>query len=236
MLSTRVSIHLCCVLSSGNILRAWFLNYMLDECILLGHVRNLEPYNYILLFRMFRTYEWATESDAPVPHLLCEACFAEFCFRCPCVVRCRSAAVWLLGSWVWIPLREWIFVSCVYCVGTCLCDDLIALTEESHRLCVSVSDIETSTTRGPRPEMGCGATDKEILLRTFLFGDYIVQRYPKVFPIVNHLTLLYNTAKKTIQHFTIVLRKISVETRARLFFVSSLRKVHWVLMCATAFT
>jgi hypothetical protein len=64
----------------------------------------------------------------------------------------------------------------------------------------------------------------------------VIQRYPNVFPIVSHLTLLYKIATKTIQHFTIVLRRISVESRARLFFVSSLRKVYWVLMCATAVT
>jgi hypothetical protein len=28
-------------------------------------------------------------------------------------LRRRSAAAWLLESWVWIPLRAWMFVSCV---------------------------------------------------------------------------------------------------------------------------
>jgi hypothetical protein len=147
-----------------------------------------------------------------------------------------------LDSWDGVFESRWghgcsslVFVVC--CVGSGLCDELITGSEESNRLCVSVSDIEISTVKRPRPEMGWGATGKKnILLRTLLFGDYVIQWYPNVFPFVGYLTLLYNTATKTIKQFTIVLRRISVESRARLFFVRSLRKVYWALMCATVFT
>jgi hypothetical protein len=37
-------------------------------------------------------------------------------FRLSCRLRCKYAAVWLLGLRVWIPLRAWMFVSCVCCV------------------------------------------------------------------------------------------------------------------------
>jgi len=36
--------------------------------------------------------------------------------RCPGGLRRRSEPAWLLGSRVWIPLRAWIFVSCLLCV------------------------------------------------------------------------------------------------------------------------
>jgi hypothetical protein len=45
--------------------------------------------------------------------------------------------------------------------GRGLCDGLIARPEESYRVwCVSECDIETSTTRQPRPDLGCCATGK----------------------------------------------------------------------------
>jgi hypothetical protein len=44
-------------------------------------------------------------------------------------LRRRSAAAWLLGSRVRIPLRAWMFVSCLYVVLSC--DGLIACPEES---------------------------------------------------------------------------------------------------------
>jgi hypothetical protein len=57
-------------------------------------------------------------------------------------------------------------VSCECCVlaGRGLCDELITRSEECYRLCVCliVCDVETSTVRRPRPELGCCATRKEI--------------------------------------------------------------------------
>jgi hypothetical protein len=48
-----------------------------------------------------------------------------------------SAAAWLLGSRVRIPMRAWMFVSCVWyvvlsCVGRGLCDGLVTRPEESY--------------------------------------------------------------------------------------------------------
>jgi hypothetical protein len=46
--------------------------------------------------------------------------------RCPCGVRRRPESARLLGSRVRIPLRVYMFVSCVLCcVGSGLCDELI---------------------------------------------------------------------------------------------------------------
>jgi hypothetical protein len=53
----------------------------------------------------------------------------------------RSAAAWLLGSRLRIPLGAWTFVSCVYmlcCVGRGLCDGLITRPEESCRVSLYV--------------------------------------------------------------------------------------------------
>jgi hypothetical protein len=56
----------------------------------------------------------------------------------PCGLRHRSAAAWLRGSRVQLPLRAWMFVSflCLYvvlsCVGRGLCDGLITCPEESY--------------------------------------------------------------------------------------------------------
>jgi hypothetical protein len=63
------------------------------------------------------------------------------------VLRRRSAAARFLGSRVRIPLKVWMFVSVfvVCCVGSGLCDELIARSEESCRVCVCliVCDVET---------------------------------------------------------------------------------------------
>jgi len=45
--------------------------------------------------------------------------------------KAGSAAACLLGSWVRILLRTWIFVSGV---GSDLCDELITHSEESYRV------------------------------------------------------------------------------------------------------
>ena len=54
----------------------------------------------------------------------------------PCGPRRSSAVVVrLLGLRVRIPRM---FVSCVCCIGSGLCDELITRTEETYRLCVCV--------------------------------------------------------------------------------------------------
>jgi hypothetical protein len=75
-------------------------------------------------------------------------------------LRRRSAAERLLGSWVRIPLRAWVFVSCTAFMlpRRGLCDGPIPLPEEFYRLwCVSECDqvkIKTLDTY-------CGSVDEE---------------------------------------------------------------------------
>jgi hypothetical protein len=67
-------------------------------------------------------------------------------------LRRRSAAAWLLRSWVRIPPEAWIFVCCECCVlsGRGLCDELITRPEESYHLCcVVVCDLVTSRMGAP---------------------------------------------------------------------------------------
>ena len=54
------------------------------------------------------------------------------------------------------------FVVC--CVGSGVCDGLIATTEGAYRLCVCliVCDLEPLTMRWPRLELGCCATERKI--------------------------------------------------------------------------
>jgi len=54
----------------------------------------------------------------------------------------------------------------VPCVGSCLCDEMITLTEKSYRVCMCliVRDLATSTMRRPAPELVL------LLHRTLLFG------------------------------------------------------------------
>jgi hypothetical protein len=48
----------------------------------------------------------------------------------------KSEAAFLMGSSVRIPLRTWMFVCCVCCVG--FCDRMITRSEESYGACVSI--------------------------------------------------------------------------------------------------
>jgi len=59
-------------------------------------------------------------------------------FRCPWGLWLMSASDWLLESWVRISLKEWMFVFCVCCVGSGLCDELITHLGKPYRLCVCV--------------------------------------------------------------------------------------------------
>jgi hypothetical protein len=109
-----------------------------------------------------------------------------------CRPRPSFEAAWLQ---VRIPLTLWMFVSCVCCVGSGFCDELITHSEESHRLCVSVSDIETSTIRWRRPEMGCGATDKKSYWEHCCLGIVLFRDIP-----VSFLSL-------AIWHFCVTLQR-----------------------------
>ena len=55
----------------------------------------------------------------------------------PCGARRRSATYRLLEWRVRVPLRSWMFVSCVYCVGSTLSNGQIARSEEFYRVCMS---------------------------------------------------------------------------------------------------
>jgi hypothetical protein len=65
-------------------------------------------------------------------------------------------------------------VSCECCVGSGHCDELIARSEESCRVCVCVSEcvrvcvlaynMETSTMLRPRPELGCWDRGEKVIL------------------------------------------------------------------------
>ena len=52
-------------------------------------------------------------------------------------LSCRSTAACLLGSRVPIPLSVWMFACCVSCVCSGFCDELVTLSDESYRVCVS---------------------------------------------------------------------------------------------------
>jgi hypothetical protein len=79
-------------------------------------------------------------------------------------LRHRSAAARLLKLWVRILPGAWMFVCCECCVlsGRGLCDELITLPEESHRVwCVVVCDLETLWMRRPWPTGGCRNKNKQ---------------------------------------------------------------------------
>jgi hypothetical protein len=62
------------------------------------------------------------------------------------------------------------------CVGSALCDDLIIRLNESSEVCACVSnacDLEISTMRRPRPELGCCASGKKKSLL----------RYQNIYPV-----------------------------------------------------
>jgi hypothetical protein len=73
----------------------------------------------------------------------------------PCCLRRGSSTARLLGSWLRIPPRAWMSVSCECCLmsGRGLCDGLVRRPEESYRLwCVwCVWPWNLDETRRPRP-------------------------------------------------------------------------------------
>ena len=68
--------------------------------------------------------------------------------------------VWWLGSQVRVPLTAWMFVSCVCCVGSGLCDGLVTHPEEYYRLCMSNFVLPRNLNNGP--EFRCCATENKI--------------------------------------------------------------------------
>ena len=72
-----------------------------------------------------------------------------------------SAIALLLGSRFQNPLRVRMFVSCVCYVGSGLCDWLITRTEECYRVSACVCDLETSTTKGPKPDLDHDVRENE---------------------------------------------------------------------------
>jgi len=91
-------------------------------------------------------------------------------------LRCRSAATRLLRSWVWIPPRAWMFVCCECCVlsGRGLCDELIAHSEESYRLCcVIVCDLENLTNEEAMIHVGLQCHRKKKV--TFIYSPTVLQ-------------------------------------------------------------
>jgi hypothetical protein len=93
--------------------------------------------------------------------------------RWPFGLRRMYAAACLRGSRVRISPRLWMFVSCVCCV---LCRQRpLRIADHSFRgvllcmgvhacVCVAVGDLETSTMRRPRSELGFGAKEQNPLL------------------------------------------------------------------------
>jgi len=110
-------------------------------------------------------------------------------FQQPRGLRPRSAATYLLRSWVRIPLEAWIFVCCECLLsGRGLCDKLITRPEKPYRLWyVVVCDLETSRMRRPWPALGRSSTGKNplnmLLLLSFLFflnvlvADYVCLKF-----------------------------------------------------------
>jgi hypothetical protein len=60
------------------------------------------------------------------------------------------------------------FLFFVCCVGSGFCDELIAHSEESHRVCVIVCDTEASTMRRPKSDLGfCAKKENKVCLLIF---------------------------------------------------------------------
>jgi hypothetical protein len=76
-----------------------------------------------------RPHFTSLESSAPIP-------------VAPCGLGCGSAAAYLLGLWVRIPLGIWMSVDCECCVLSSrgLCEGPIPRLEESYRVCVCVME------------------------------------------------------------------------------------------------
>ena len=82
-------------------------------------------------------------------------------------LRRSSAAAWLLGSGVRIPLRSCMLVCCVCCVGSGLFYELITRSWESYRVYIYLilwHIVTSQKKKKPRPELDCVATEKRDVL------------------------------------------------------------------------
>jgi hypothetical protein len=79
--------------------------------------------------------QWSEGTNINIVMMYTETCFSRT--RWACSRRQTSATALLLGSWVWIPLRARLFVSCVCCV-LCLCDVLVTFRRDLKGVCVCV--------------------------------------------------------------------------------------------------
>jgi hypothetical protein len=114
-------------------------------------------------------------SSAPQGSVLCtdwiQKIMSEVCVhlsfivsRSDCGLRRRSAAEWLLVMQVRIPLKSWIYVSCVCCVGSGFCDEVVTLSEElwlGARAVRLNCNLETLTMRLPTQTLDCCAKEEK---------------------------------------------------------------------------
>jgi hypothetical protein len=90
----------------------------------------------------------------------------------PEIVMPIPTAARLLGSWVRIPLRAWMFVFCVYmvsCVGRGLCDGPITHPGESYHVSNPVG-LRNIKRRRPTPDLSCRAIVWMIIVISRQFG------------------------------------------------------------------
>ena len=87
-------------------------------------------------YRMFVNFRYVQHIPELFKDILYEYFFRKRRFQLPPGLRRRAAAARLLGLWVRIPPKAWIFVCCECYVlsGRGLWDELITRSEESYRL------------------------------------------------------------------------------------------------------
>jgi hypothetical protein len=148
------------------VLKAYFLCSVWEEYLFSIIVQQVCPHNTHWVFQNFLWFLLHICIYLPrVKHIL-RACIGRS--RWSCGLRRSSVAAGLLGRgfesrWGhgWSSVE---FVVC--CVGSSLCDKLIILSgRPTGRACVCVClilcDLEASTMRQPRPDLGCCATKEK---------------------------------------------------------------------------
>jgi hypothetical protein len=102
---------------------------------------------------------WLPQKDTHVPlyHIFRLFTFHVSRFQWPRGINRGFAVARLLGLWVRIPPKAWMFVACECCVlsDKGLYDGLITSPEESYECGVSECDREASTVRMPWSTRGC---------------------------------------------------------------------------------
>jgi hypothetical protein len=85
--------------------------------------------------------------------------------QCPRGLRRGSTAARLLGLWVRIPPRTWMYASCECCVlsGRGLCDELVPRPEESYRVCVSLWSWSLEQWGGLGPQGAVESLEKKVI-------------------------------------------------------------------------